>query len=453
MTLGPRYDQPPLPFTQTEFIDPVSKESLGFVEDFKQADTAEEYDKSFRHWKNTLMGHQEALTAKYGKVTTPRSEPIGRTVALYSSEHLGEQFQATKKTTSVNPGQMHLPNTSPAELDELSKGWEPTHEQRQSHLASERALQKTPVSVERLWEANEEERLSGQIPFEGLMFRSAHHDFKHDKHRMEQARKMFPVVPSESPRHQTRKETIARAIYDSSIPTDAFSALSASINIDSREGRDGGARHNSMLLHKGMLDKSEESSSYYGGRGRPQEVITHELGHVVDFRSNKGTHVGVKGDKSRIFYPDGTQVYDQDISPAGEGFADGIELRFSQWSRSPRGSKDPLHTDFSDGYDPNWWSDPAHQASYLAHRAMAWTEGGRPHVSNEGELGTAEAVHIAGRNPHVRAAIRQNNLTSMARSLSNQFMKTKHAGTQLSLLGDEYNTELYSVPDVDWDAE
>lgn len=344
--------------------------------------------------------------------------------------------------------------------------WEPTPEQRQSHLASEMALQKTPVSLDRIIEANEESRLSGQLMFKG-MFTELHHDVKHDEHRMEQARKMFPVVPSEDPRHQTRKETIAKTIYDSSIPTDAFSALSTSIETENEEGLDGSAVHNSLALSERMLDKGaspelrgnyegydyNEDDDYYDQVSRPGLALTHELGHVVDFRSNKGTHVGVTGDEARVERP-GLRPGDKHVaSPAGEGFADGIALRFSRESRSPKDSKDPLHTDFSAGYDPTWWPDRDDQASYVAHRTLAWAEGRRPQTSNEGMLGRAEAVHNAGQNPHVRAAIRANKLTLNAQTLSRQFMRTKLVGRQLSLFDKKDEKNVYSVPDVDWDAE
>jgi len=352
---------------------------------------------------------------------------------------------------SINTDQMYG-LVHPDELDEQSKAWEPTPEQRQSHLASEMALQRTPASVDRFWEAHDEKSRSGQLAFEGM---PTHHTLKHDEHRMEQARKMFPVVPSASPQHQTRKKTIEKAIYDSSIPTDAFSALSTSIETANEEGIDGRAWHNSLALSEPMLDRSAspEDDGGFGQVARPGQTLTHELGHVVDFRSNKGTHVGVTGDEARVERP-GLRPGDKHVaSPAGEGFADGIELRFSPESVSPKdpSQPDPVYTGFSDGYDPTWWPDRDDQASYVAHRTLAWTEGRRPHASNEGELGRAEAVHNAGQNPHVRAAIRANKLTLNARILSNQFLKTKHEGTQLSLLGDKYNKKLYSVPEVDWD--
>jgi len=444
MAKGPQYTQPPLPFGQVEFVDPVSNEGLGYVDDFMETDSDEEFKRAYEHWSKTLQGHQEALTAKYEKLTIPKSENIGKTVFLSTNTDMGEQLQTDKKPDSVNPDQMHLPVTSPAELDELNKGWEPTPEQRTSHLASERALQKTPVSFGYLYESNKETD-QGQLPIEDLEWQWSHHSMTHDEGRMEQARKMFPVAPSAHPNQREHKETIANAIYRSSIPTDALSSLSASIRPKQLEKADGSAYPNSMKLSTKMLDANAGPFDK-----RPSQVINHELGHVADYRSKRGKHVGVKGDRDMIFRPNGEQVYDHTVSAAGEGFADGIELRFGQDSRPPSGPYDPLHTYF-DGYNPTWWSNPAHQASYVAHRAMAWSEGGRPHVSNEGELGTAEAVHTAGQNPHVRQAIRRNDLTSVARNLSEQFMETRKQGTQLSLLGSEGEYDVYDAENVDWD--
>lgn len=70
--------QPPLPFTQVEFFDPVSNESLGYVED-----DAFEPDSE---WEAALKQHSDTLSAKYGKHTIPKSVNPWETVPMQGTQ-------------------------------------------------------------------------------------------------------------------------------------------------------------------------------------------------------------------------------------------------------------------------------------------------------------------------------------------------------------------------------
>lgn len=309
-----------------------------------------------------------------------------------------------------------------------------TPEQRTSRLASEVALQSTPDSDE--WgdpvDPNQP-YLPGLDPYTVRTSES--------ETRGELARRMFPVFRGDD----NSAEQIATSIYDSTLPTSTFSSLSTPIGAARLKGKTEGTAYSMgtsdndgyVQLDKGLL-KEADPETYYStdNNYRPSFVATHELGHVAERRATG--RVGRWGD--RLSYSGSGNA-----SAAGEGYAEGVGLRFYNRSRPPQGPDDPRHKWFG-GYSPENWNDDYDKVSFVAHRAEAWSRGVRPYADS-----IAEAIHTMGQNPHVRDAVKAAGLTDAARNLSNQFMQTKHVGTQLSLLGDEDNQELYSVPDVDWD--
>jgi len=134
-------------------------------------------------------------------------------------------------------------------------------------------------------------------------------------------------------------------------------------------------------------------------------------------------------------------------SAAGEGYAEGIAMRFTHEPTAEPGPPTREMDHLGDGtYTPDHFDTDEKKAMFVAARAHAWTTGQLTHGAN-----MAEAVHNAGSNPSVRQAIRARGMTDTAKNLSEQFMETRKQGTQLSLLGSEDEYDVYDAENVDWD--
>lgn len=200
-------------------------------------------------------------------------------------------------------------------------------------------------------------------------------------------------------------------------------------------------------------------------------VLAHELGHEAESMA-----------RGRVGYGLGDRELKEDgelgPSASGEGFADGIGLRFH--SKDAAQPTAETHGKMF-GYHPDNWQRLENQAAFVAHRAHAWTTGELP----RGLL--SERMYRMALNPHVRDALtivdedrlldeilfaapqpevfdqdapahgpdqRPSGfvaLKDVARNLSEQFMETRKTGRQLSLLGEQDEYDTYDVDKIDWD--
>jgi len=246
-------------------------------------------------------------------------------------------------------------------------------------------------------------------------------------------------------------EAIHRGIYETGIPTESLPALST-VMMTHKDGYAGFARAVrlpvSEQFHPHYTDGAvsiKDTAIKGNDKGRAQ-IIAHELGHTAEQRAKRGL-VGITGDRDS---------HAKRASAAGEGFADGVSLRFHPSPRAtgPKaGDPQEIHTWVRDTYSPDDWSDPESKVSYLAHRALAWDTGGRPKTSGnfQGIHKQRESVHNAAlASPHVIEAVKSWGLSETAQHMSDQFREMHKIGTQLSLFGPEHDRDEYSVEAVDW---
>lgn len=298
--------------------------------------------------------------------------------------------------------------------------------------ASDAALQRTP----------ENPRWREPVDFNQLALFDTTRSREESERRSRVVETEFPIISGT----KKQRERLRQSIYETGIPTDAMSNIRTTFAVQripsagrasQIRGRLGNGRRYSI---RDSYVTMNPNTILPGNERNRSKTVAHELGHVAELRATNT--VGTSEDRSSF-------NRDWSASASGEGFAEGIGMRFDARSRPPEGPEDAAHTWWR-SYSPSNWDDPEHQASFVAHRALGWATGERPNAPSGT---TAERVHVAGANPHVRDAIKASGLSSVARRLSDQFMSTKHVGTQLSLLGPSHDQELYSVPDVDWGVE
>ena len=99
--------QPPLPFEEDEFYDPITNKSMGHVPSFD-----DDYDKNWDIEHNRV---ENELIAKHGKMVDVRTRGIGETVPLSNlTNHMGPQFEQPKQPDPVDPNQLEIPGTKSA---------------------------------------------------------------------------------------------------------------------------------------------------------------------------------------------------------------------------------------------------------------------------------------------------------------------------------------------------
>jgi hypothetical protein len=286
-------------------------------------------------------------------------------------------------------------------------------------------------------------------------------------------------------------DNVLQALKQSSLPNQAMEALGttvvASNRVDDGAAAAYAASRNSRndALRRGHLEinSAEITNTNQGTLARH---INHELGHLAEnlTRGEIGQNIEPRvSDKEWL-------EHSNYASASGEGFADGIALRFGsapQDSSFPPNSVNDPNNHGLVGYKPENWSNPQNQVAYTAHRAHAWSTGELP----TGSL--PERIHTMGANPAVRDALRQVEqrqrlnhvsrsphnppessgpvfdqdtqvhgpdrrlsgyvpITDVAKNLSQQFMNTRKTGRQLSLLGEQNEYDTYDVDKVDWDS-
>jgi len=302
---------------------------------------------------------------------------------------------------------------------------------------------------------------------------------------------IFGVIPTVS------AESVSTALRESSMPNQALEALGTTVVVTNRNNRSYAGRFTSGWSgsargRRGVIEMNSSRSD--PEKASVAKTITHEMGHEAESMARGGT-VGQTMEGNGSGLPDRERLSStNNASASGEGFADGIALRFGSSigttpdgsSRPPEGPDDVLYRKYST-YTPSQWQRPEHQLAYIAHRAHAWSTGELP----TGSL--PERIHTMGANPDVRDAVRSaadsqrrwhvlnsphrppeasspvfdqdaqvhgpdqrlsglRSVMDVAKNLSEQFMDTRRTGRQLSLLGEQHEYDTYDVDKVDWDS-
>jgi len=292
-------------------------------------------------------------------------------------------------------------------------------------------------------------------------------------------------------------ESVSTALRESSMPNQALEALGTTVVVTNRNNRSYSGRFTpgwggSARGRRGVIEMNSSRSD--PEQASVAKTITHEMGHGAESMARGGTVGQTMGENGSGGIDRERLSSTNNASSSGEGFADGIALRFGSSigttpdgsSRPPEGPDDVLYRKYST-YTPSQWQRPENQLAYIAHRAHAWSTGELP----TGSL--PERIHTMGANPDVRDAVRSaadsqrrwhvlnsphrppeasspvfdqdaqvhgpdqrlSGLTSVmdvAKNLSEQFMDTRKTGRQLSLLGEQHEYDTYDVDKVDWDS-
>lgn len=251
------------------------------------------------------------------------------------------------------------------------------------------------------------------------------------------------------------KEMIDEALVTSSIPTNLLYKLAGQVETsDVLDQRSGGynSRHDKILLGRMETQSSD----------RLQEVLTHELGHKLDFTTpGKGqkfraTTSPLASDQFKYGTPD----------VRTEGFADGFRDRYS----SPESSTNTEALAHRTGYGyrstvtPGWrnsspnithpygWST-SEQLIYHATRAHSAATGERLPIDRPGptevspETAVGEHLHkLTSLSPEVEPALKNLGLWDKAQEHIALYLKKQPKVTQLSFEGDNDKVGTYIPP-------
>jgi hypothetical protein len=247
------------------------------------------------------------------------------------------------------------------------------------------------------------------------------------------------------------KERVDEALVTSSIPTNLLYKLAGQVETsDSLDQRSGGynSRDDKVLLGRMDTQSSE----------RLQEVLTHELGHKLDY-----TPPG-KGQRFRATTSPLASAHFKNGTPdvRTEGFADGFRDRYS----SPESSTNTEALAHRTGYGyrstitpgslntshPYGWS-PSEQLIYHATRAHAAATGERLPIDQPGptevspETAVGEHLHkLTSLSPEVGPALKNLGLWDKAQEHIALYLKRQPKVTQLSFEGDNDKVGTYIPP-------